>query len=116
MGVAPCDSQQKATDCVTRRRRRPISLGDSGGPRLESLNRGYFLKFRGEAMKLRRGFLTAFSRRRGLQSGVTTIEYAIMLVLIAISVAAFGQGLSGSVTSVYSRMIVALTGEVKCCD
>ncbi len=69
-------------------------------------------------MKLRRGFLTAFSRRRGLQSGVTTIEYAIMLVLIAISVAAFGQGLSGSVTSVYSRMIVALTddGGGKCCD
>ncbi len=59
-------------------------------------------------MKLRRGFLAAFCRRRGLQSGVTTIEYAIMLVLIAISVASFGSGLSGSVTSVYSRMIVAL--------
>ena len=64
-------------------------------------------------------YFTAFSRRRGLQSGVTTIEYAVMLVLIAISVAAFGQGLSGSVTSVYSRMVVALTGETPkktCCD
>ncbi len=59
-------------------------------------------------MRLRRGFLAAFSRKRGLQSGVTTIEYAIMLLLIAISVATFGLGLSGSVTSVYSRMILAL--------
>ena len=70
-------------------------------------------------MKPRRGFLTAFSRRRGLQSGVTTIEYAIMLVLIAIAVAAFGQELSTSVTSVFSRMVVALTvddGGGKCCD
>ena len=75
-------------------------------------------------MKLRRGFLSAFSRRRGLQSGVTTIEHAIMLVLIAISVATFGLGLGGSVTSVYSRMIVALSDVdsdskppvEKCCD
>ena len=62
-------------------------------------------------MVLRRGFLAAFSRNRGLQAGVTTIEYAIMLVLIAISVATFGLGLSGSVTSVYSRMIAALADD-----
>ncbi len=62
-------------------------------------------------MKLRRGFLSTFSRRRGLQSGVTTIEYAIMLILVGISVATFGLGLSGSVTSVFSRMIVALADE-----
>ncbi len=43
------------------------------------------------------------------ERGVTTVEYAIMLVLIAIAVAAFGLGLSGSVTSVFSRMISALT-------
>ncbi len=43
------------------------------------------------------------------EHGVTTVEYAIMLVLIAIAVAAFGLGLSGSVTSVFSRMISALT-------
>ncbi len=42
------------------------------------------------------------------ESGVTTVEYAIMLVLIAIAVAAFGTGLSGAVTSVFSKMIVAL--------
>lgn len=42
------------------------------------------------------------------ERGVTTVEYAIMLVLIAIAVAAFGLGLSGSVTSVFSRMISAL--------
>ena len=42
------------------------------------------------------------------ESGVTTVEYAIMLVLIAIAVAAFGTGLSGAVTSVFSRMIIAL--------
>ncbi len=42
------------------------------------------------------------------EKGVTTVEYAIMLVLIAIAVAAFGTGLSGAVTSVFSRMIVAL--------
>ena len=70
-------------------------------------------------MKLRRGFLSTFFRRRGLQSGVTTIEYAIMMVLVGISVATFGLGLSESVTSVYSRMTVALTGETPketCCD
>ena len=39
------------------------------------------------------------------ERGVTTVEYAIMLVLIAIAVAAFGLGLSGAVTSVFSRMI-----------
>ena len=45
---------------------------------------------------------------RNDERGVTTVEYAIMLVLIAIAVAAFGLGLSGSVTSVFSRMISAL--------
>ncbi len=42
---------------------------------------------------------------RNDERGVTTVEYAIMLVLIAIAVAAFGLGLSGAVTSVFSRMI-----------
>ncbi len=45
---------------------------------------------------------------RNDERGVTTVEYAVMLVLIAIAVAAFGLGLSGSVTSVFSRMISAL--------
>ena len=49
-----------------------------------------------------------FVQLRKDERGVTTVEYAIMLVLIAIAVAAFGLGLSGSVTSVFSRMISAL--------
>ena len=49
-----------------------------------------------------------FVQLRNDERGVTTVEYAIMLVLIAIAVAAFGLGLSGSVTSVFSRMISAL--------
>ena len=40
--------------------------------------------------------------------GVTTVEYAVMLVLIAIGVTLFGAGLSGSVTDVFSRLISAL--------
>ena len=42
------------------------------------------------------------------EKGVTTVEYAIMLVLVALAVAAFGAGLSGSVTGVFTRMIAAL--------
>ena len=47
-------------------------------------------------------------RVRDDESGVTTVEYAIMLVLVAIAVAAFGLNLSAAVTSVFSRMINAL--------
>lgn len=42
------------------------------------------------------------------EDGVTTVEYAVMLVLIAIGVTLFGAGLSGSVTDVFSRLISAL--------
>jgi Flp pilus assembly pilin Flp len=42
------------------------------------------------------------------EKGVTTVEYAIMLVLVAIAVAAFGPGLSGAVTGVFQQMIDAL--------
>ncbi len=42
-------------------------------------------------------------RVRDDESGVATVEYAIMLVLIAIAVAAFGTGLSGAVTNVFYR-------------
>ncbi len=47
-------------------------------------------------------------RYAGSEKGVTTVEYAIMLVLVALAVAAFGLGLSGAVTGVFSRMISAL--------
>jgi len=49
------------------------------------------------------------NRFRTEEEGVTTVEYAIMLVLVALAVAAFGLGLSGAVTGVFSRMISALT-------
>ena len=45
---------------------------------------------------------------RNNQRGVTTVEYAIMLVIIAITVATFGTGIGGSVTGVFSKLIVAL--------
>ncbi len=45
---------------------------------------------------------------RNNERGVTTVEYAIMLVLIAIAVATFGTGLSGAVQSVFSKMVSAL--------
>ena len=45
---------------------------------------------------------------RNNKRGVTTVEYAIMLVLIAIAVAGFGSGLSGAVLTVFSQMVVAI--------
>ncbi len=42
---------------------------------------------------------------RDNESGVTAVEYTIMLVLIALAVAAFGTGLAGSVTGVFSRLL-----------
>jgi Flp pilus assembly pilin Flp len=51
--------------------------------------------------------VTACGRKRG-QKGVTTVEYAVMLVLVAIAVLAFGQGIAGSVTGVFSKMISGL--------
>jgi Flp pilus assembly pilin Flp len=43
------------------------------------------------------------------QAGVTTVEYAVMLVLVAIAIIAFGSGIAGSVTGVFSTLISALT-------
>jgi Flp pilus assembly pilin Flp len=42
------------------------------------------------------------------EKGVTTVEYAVMLVLVAIAVLGFGAGLSGSVTGVFSQIVTAL--------
>jgi Flp pilus assembly pilin Flp len=42
---------------------------------------------------------------RQQEKGVTTVEYAVMLVLVAIAVLAFGKGLSGSVTGVFQQII-----------
>ena len=42
------------------------------------------------------------------EEGPTTVEYAVMLVLVALVVAGFGTGISGSVTGVFDRVITAL--------
>ena len=47
-------------------------------------------------------------RSRSSEEGVTIVEYAIMLVLFAVAVAAFGSGLAGSVTNAFSRMLSVL--------
>ncbi len=47
-------------------------------------------------------------RRFADELGVTTTEYAVMVVLIALAVAAFGSGLAGSVTGVFSRLLETL--------
>ena len=41
------------------------------------------------------------------EDGVTTVEYAIMLVLITLAVALFGSGF-GIVTGVFSRVVDVL--------
>jgi Flp pilus assembly pilin Flp len=42
------------------------------------------------------------------ERGVTTVEYAVMLVLVAIAVLAFGKGIANSVTKVFSTLASAL--------
>ncbi len=46
--------------------------------------------------------------KRRLQKGVTTVEYAVMLVLVAIAVLAFGKGIANSVTNVFSNLASSL--------
>jgi Flp pilus assembly pilin Flp len=42
------------------------------------------------------------------EKGVTTVEYAVMLVLVAIAVLAFGSGIANSVTGVFSTLASSL--------
>jgi Flp pilus assembly pilin Flp len=42
--------------------------------------------------------------QKAKQKGVTTVEYAVMLVLVAIAVLAFGKGIANSVTNVFSAL------------
>ena len=44
------------------------------------------------------------------QKGVTTVEYAVMLVLVAIGVLALGQGIDDSVTGVFTNIAGSLSG------
>jgi Flp pilus assembly pilin Flp len=45
---------------------------------------------------------------RKKEKGVTTVEYAVMLVLVAIAVLAFGKGIANSVTGVFSTLASSL--------
>lgn len=38
------------------------------------------------------------------QKGVTTVEYAVMLVLVAIAVMLFGKGIANAVTNVFTNL------------
>jgi Flp pilus assembly pilin Flp len=48
------------------------------------------------------------SDKRLNEKGVTTVEYAVMLVLVAIAVLAFGKGIANSVTGVFSTLASSL--------
>ena len=58
----------------------------------------------------RRDALPAFRRRieRVCQRGVTTVEYAVMLVLVALAVLSFGTFLGDSVKDTFSKVVVWL--------
>jgi len=60
-------------------------------------------------MDIRMGESRISFRKSDRQRGVTTVEYAVMLVLVAIAVLAFGSGIAGSVTGVFSRMVSSLS-------
>jgi len=47
--------------------------------------------------------------RKQNERGVTTVEYAVMLVLVAIAVLAFGKGIANSVTGVFSTLASSLS-------
>ncbi len=49
-------------------------------------------------------------RLKSDEKGVTTVEYAVMLFLVAISVLLFGQGIANWVTGVFSQIASGLGG------
>ena len=49
------------------------------------------------------------------QKGVTTVEYAIMLALIAIAVAAAAPGISNAVVSVFARAATCMNAVGSSC-
>jgi len=60
-------------------------------------------------MELRMSEIGNLLGKHDSQRGVTTVEYAVMLVLVAIAVLAFGSGIAGSVTNVFSRLVSNLS-------
>lgn len=57
---------------------------------------------------LKTGLASLSVGSRSSEEGVTTVEYAIMLVLIAVSISVFGTGLAGSITNAFSKMLSVL--------
>jgi Flp pilus assembly pilin Flp len=57
-------------------------------------------------MLLIQQLLARFSRE---EKGVTTVEYAIMLALVAVAVALATPGISDAVTSVFDEATTAMT-------
>ena len=47
--------------------------------------------------------------KKNQDKGVTTVEYAVMLVLVAIGVLALGAGIDDSVTGVFTNIATGLT-------
>lgn len=47
---------------------------------------------------------------RATQRGVTTVEYAVMLVLVALAVLSFGANLANSVKDTFGKVVVILGG------
>jgi Flp pilus assembly pilin Flp len=64
-----------------------------------------FLK--GEVTMLQ-GFRYILEALRSSEKGVTTVEYAIMLALVAVAVAAATPGISDAVTSVFTEAATAM--------
>jgi Flp pilus assembly pilin Flp len=58
-------------------------------------------------MNLINPIVTAIKKKD--EKGVTTVEYAVMLVLVAIAVLAFGSGIANSVTGVFSKLASSLS-------
>jgi Flp pilus assembly pilin Flp len=59
-------------------------------------------------MESKETMLETVNNNRKDERGVTTVEYAVMLVLVAIAVMIFGGGINSSVTRVFSQIASGL--------
>jgi Flp pilus assembly pilin Flp len=59
-------------------------------------------------MESKETMLETVNNNRKDERGVTTVEYAVMLVLVAIAVMIFGGGINSSVTKVFSQIASGL--------
>lgn len=59
-------------------------------------------------MKILNAAFNFLNAKRGNEKGVTTVEYAVMLVLVAIAVATATPNISGAVKQVFTDVIAVL--------